>query len=213
MLIYLAAGLAASLVLLLLLAEFHAQLIRPLVSGWDHSAQAWVHAHSSARQTWVMKALTEIGAPRTVYPFCFLLFGWMWWRGHRHPAWLLAWSMWGAELLQQLLKLHFKRARPDVPWHWGHERSYSFPSGHAMMSATLYGTLLYLALRVLTRPWQRMLACALALGMVLGIGYSRVYLGAHWPSDVLAGYLCGSVWVGTLATADLSLLKRRHPEP
>jgi undecaprenyl-diphosphatase len=205
MLIYQGAGLAASLVVLLLLAEFHEEIVKPLVEGWDHGVQAWVHAHASATLTPVMKALTEIGAPRTIYPLCALIFGLLWWRGQRREAGLLASSMVGSEVLVGALKLHFKRARPDVPWRWGHEHSYSFPSGHSVMAVVLYGTLLYLGLRWLDHWWARVLACVFALGMALSIGYSRIYLGAHWPSDVLAGYLCGCVWLGTLVLADVGV--------
>jgi membrane-associated phospholipid phosphatase len=78
------------------------------------------------------------------------------------------------------------------------------------MAVVLYGTLLYLFLRWLDEWAERWLATVTAFLLAAGIGYSRIYLGAHFPSDVLAGYMCGSVWLGTIVCADL--LVRRESD-
>jgi undecaprenyl-diphosphatase len=203
LLTYLAAGLLASILIVLLLAHIHHDIVHPRVERLDLTVQSWAHAHSSPALTVAMELLTEIGAPRTDVPLCVAIAGLLWWKRQPREASLLLGSMLGAGCLVAALKLHFKRIRPDVAWHWGHEHSYSFPSGHSVMAVVLYGTLLYLFLRWLRRPWQRWLAIVAALLLALAIGYSRIYLGAHFPSDVLAGYGCGSIWLATIVYADL----------
>jgi membrane-associated phospholipid phosphatase len=123
-------------------------------------------------------------------------------RGRR---WTLLWT-WivavaGSALLNQLLKRIFQRPRP----HFAHpllvETSYSFPSGHAMESFVAYGTLAYLAVVLWLRSWEARVAavCGAALVVVL-IGFSRMYLGVHYFSDVVAGYAAGGVWLSALIT-------------
>ncbi len=92
------------------------------------------------------------------------------------------------------LKSLFARARPDLFDHLADVSSASFPSGHAGNSAIVYFTLATLLFPVV-RDWrQRTLLMVAALGVVGLIGVSRVYLGVHWPSDVLAGWLFGALW-------------------
>ena len=71
----------------------------------------------------------------------------------------------------------------------------SFPSGHAFFAMTLFGLLAYFAFTRMPRRFLRMLTFLSLLALILLIGASRVYLGAHWPSDVLAGYLFGAVFL------------------
>ena len=94
--------------------------------------------------------------------------------------------------LNLLLKELFARERPDLGSLLV-ESSYSFPSGHAMINATLYLILLYYAWHHLKKPVWRFLAAAVCLALPLAISYSRVYLGVHFASDVLGGFLLGSL--------------------
>ncbi|MGN7158568.1 phosphatase PAP2 family protein [Sphingomonas sp. SAFR-052] len=93
-----------------------------------------------------------------------------------------------------LLKHAVARTRPDLVPHLMAETSNSFPSGHAANSAIVYLTLATLAWPLLRRPAARAFAMAAAVLLVIAIGASRVYLGVHWPSDVLAGWLFGALW-------------------
>ncbi len=93
-----------------------------------------------------------------------------------------------------LLKHVVARTRPDLVPHLMAETSNSFPSGHAANSAIVYLTLATLAWPLLRRPAARAFAMAAAVLLVIAIGASRVYLGVHWPSDVLAGWLFGALW-------------------
>lgn len=100
----------------------------------------------------------------------------------------------GGLLVSQLLKSLFDRPRPDLVPHGSHVYTASFPSGHAMMSAATYLTLGALLARM--HPQRRLKAYFLILATVLSIaiGISRVYLGVHWPTDVLAGWTLGACW-------------------
>jgi undecaprenyl-diphosphatase len=100
----------------------------------------------------------------------------------------------GGMLLSTLLKRSFDRPRPDLVPHGVVVHTASFPSGHAMMAAVVYLTLGALLARV--QPHRRLKAYSLTLAVVLTVlvGLSRLYLGVHWPTDVLAGWIAGATW-------------------
>jgi undecaprenyl-diphosphatase len=98
------------------------------------------------------------------------------------------------QVLSSLLKLGIDRPRPQVVPHLVDVHTLSFPSGHAMLSAVTYLTLGALAARFLDRRATRVYVLALAVLVTFMVGVSRVYLGVHWPSDVLAGWCAGFAW-------------------
>lgn len=100
----------------------------------------------------------------------------------------------GGILLSMLLKSGFDRPRPDLVPHGGLVYTASFPSGHSMMAATVYLTLAALVSRVVRRRRLRAYLVATAVLLTLVVGFSRVYLGVHWPTDVLAGWTVGAIW-------------------
>lgn len=93
-----------------------------------------------------------------------------------------------------LLKTHVARARPTIVEHWAVVNNESFPSGHAASSAVIYLTLAALASQVTPGRLVRRYLMAIAILLTGAIGISRVYLGVHWPSDVLAGWSFGTLW-------------------
>jgi membrane-associated phospholipid phosphatase len=115
----------------------------------------------------------------------------------------------GGAFLNQLLKELFARSRPTLPDPLLIEAGYSFPSGHAMSSLIVYGVLAYFA--VLTLPnWEtRAVVILWAALLVLLIGFSRMYLGVHYFSDVVAGYAAGGVWLSTLITGMETIRRRK----
>ncbi|RUY75030.1 phosphatase PAP2 family protein, partial [Mesorhizobium sp. M7A.F.Ca.CA.003.01.2.1] len=100
----------------------------------------------------------------------------------------------GGQMLSSLLKAGIDRPRPELVSHLVNETTLSFPSGHAMLSAVTYLTLGALAARFLPGRTTKIYVLSLAVLTTLLVGISRVYLGVHWPSDVLAGWCAGFVW-------------------
>lgn len=115
-----------------------------------------------------------------------------------HRLWVHAAVMAGTALLAQacssLLKIAYDRPRPDLVPHGVDVYSASFPSGHSMLSAAIYLTVAALAAHLEVTGRAKILVFVLALVLMAVIGISRVYLGVHWPSDVLAGWCAGAAW-------------------
>lgn len=103
-------------------------------------------------------------------------------------------SVAGGQVLSSLLKLGIDRPRPDLVSHLAHVHTMSFPSGHAMLSAVTYLTLGALLARFLPGRAETIFVFFIAILTTLLVGISRVYLGVHWPSDVLAGWCAGFAW-------------------
>jgi len=97
-------------------------------------------------------------------------------------------------LLTMLLKAGFDRPRPDLVPYGSHVLTASFPSGHSASAAVIYLTLASLLTPALRRRRVRVFVVAAAIVTTLAVGFSRVYLGVHWPSDVVAGWLVGGGW-------------------
>jgi undecaprenyl-diphosphatase len=100
----------------------------------------------------------------------------------------------GGWILNSALKSVFGRPRPDIVPHLRDVMTLSFPSGHAMTSAAVYLTLGALLMRAASRPVTKLYCMAAAMIATLLIGASRVYLGVHYPTDVLAGWMIGMAW-------------------
>lgn len=112
----------------------------------------------------------------------------------RTEAALLAAAFTGSALLNAGLKLLFHRPRPEVVPHLTQVSNDSFPSGHAMISAATYLTIGVLLAHTQSRLAAKVYLVALAIVLVVAVGLSRLYLGVHWPSDVMAGWSVGSAW-------------------
>ena len=118
----------------------------------------------------------------------------------------------GGEAVSTLLKLFYQRPRPDLVPHGMEVFTASFPSGHAMMSAVAYLTLAILLARVERNRRVSVLVLALGMAMTVLVGVSRVYLGVHWPSDVLAGWCVGAAWAALCWFVALQLQRRGEVE-
>jgi undecaprenyl-diphosphatase len=118
--------------------------------------------------------------------------------GRPRMALLLAVSVVGAEILNSLLKVGFARPRPELVAHQAYVFTASFPSGHSVMSAATYLTLGALLAQVQSRRRQKVFLLGLAITLTILVGLSRVYLGVHWPTDVLAGWTLGAAWAAMI---------------
>jgi undecaprenyl-diphosphatase len=114
--------------------------------------------------------------------------------GRKRHAAVLAGTVLLAQLASELTKSLYGRPRPDLVAHGSYVYSGSFPSGHSMLSAATYLTLAMLLASLETQRATKGLVYVLAILLVLAIGISRVYLGVHWPSDVLGGWALGAAY-------------------
>lgn len=116
----------------------------------------------------------------------------------------------GGVLLSFLLKIGFDRPRPDLVAHLVDVHTLSFPSGHAMGSAVTYLTLGVLIVRTDYPKRVKAYVLGVAVGLTMLIGLSRIYLGVHWPTDVLAGWCAGASWALICWLVALMLQRRRQ---
>ncbi|QJP17027.1 phosphatase PAP2 family protein [Starkeya sp. ORNL1] len=133
--------------------------------------------------------------------------------GKRASAALVAIAVSGGALLTYVLKFGFDRPRPDLVAHLVEVSTLSFPSGHAMGSAVTYLTLGALLARTQPRRRIKIYVLTVAVLLTLMVGVSRVYLGVHWPTDVLAGWCAGSAWALICWTVALWLQRHGDIEP
>ncbi|GJD33739.1 phosphatase PAP2 family protein [Methylobacterium aerolatum] len=132
--------------------------------------------------------------------------------GHRRIAAFVVGAIGGGELVSTVLKLFYHRPRPDLVPHGMEVFTASFPSGHAMMSAIAYLTLAILLARVHRNRRVKALVMVLGVSITLLVGISRIYLGVHWPSDVLAGWCVGAAWAALCWFVALQLQQRGEVE-
>jgi undecaprenyl-diphosphatase len=118
----------------------------------------------------------------------------LWLDGKSHMAAFLAAATTSGALVSILLKSAFERPRPDLVPHLSHVYTSSFPSGHSMNAAVVYLTLGSLLASVISNVSLKIYVLAIAVALTIAIGLSRIYLGVHYPTDVLAGWLAGLVW-------------------
>ena len=172
-------------------------LVVGLLAGDLTYFDSWVYGHLSGlinpRLTDVVILITHLGGERFLITASVLVFLLLLWRQGWLTASLAAANLPFSSLVNTLLKYCFLRARPEV-LRLVEIGGYSFPSGHSFVSMSFYGLLIVLALRLLP-PGRRLWVC-LPLGLLIAlIGLSRIYLGVHYASDVLAGMCGGFIWL------------------
>ena len=141
-----------------------------------------------------MRDLTALGGTVVLVMVSLAAFGYLLMTGKSHSAYMLAASVIGAIILSQTMKLGFSRPRPDLAPHGARVYTMSFPSGHAMMSAAVYLTLAAQLARTQELTRVRIFIIFIAALLTILVGASRVYLGVHWPTDVIAGWAGGVAW-------------------
>jgi len=142
----------------------------------------------------VMRDLTDLGGWTVVTILTGVAVGYVAIARKTATALFILTSVGTGMLLGAMLKLLFNRARPDLVPQLVDVHTSSFPSGHAMNSAIVYLTLGALLARAQESRARRVYVLSVAIALTLAVGMSRVYLGVHWPSDVLAGWIVGATW-------------------
>jgi undecaprenyl-diphosphatase len=181
--------LTASTVLAAALVVFYWATVQATLAspgGFDTGIRTWVQNHESKSVATLLWVVTQTGAPEFIA--CVgLLVAWREHRAHnRDGAVVIVVTVVGALLLNETLKHIFHRARPSPFFGMAMPASFSYPSGHALCSASFYGLLSSARLRFVF------------LILIAVIGFSRIYLGVHYPSDVAGGFAVGAAWVATV---------------
>jgi undecaprenyl-diphosphatase len=183
--------------------------------AFDDAVMHWIGAHQNPLMQDIMLEVTALGTGAVVAMIVVVGAMFLWLNQHKHSALLLIIATGGGLVLNSLLKIGFDRPRPQV-FTWGtHAVSSSFPSGHAMSSVIVYGTVAYLAARLQRNVRSRVLTLVCAAIIIVLICASRLYLGVHYPSDVAAGLIIGLAWAGfCMAVLEAAQLyaKRNAPQ-
>jgi undecaprenyl-diphosphatase len=165
---------------------------------------------------WLKQAMTDItalGGFTVLGLLTLVVIFYMLMDGKRRAALLLAVSIGGGTLLSTLLKSGFDRPRPDLVAHMVDVQTLSFPSGHAMMSAVAFLTMGVLLARLSARRAVKAYVVGVAVLLTLLVGSSRIYLGVHWPTDVIGGWCVGAAWALMCWWVALRLQRRGQVEP
>lgn len=166
----------------------------PLVQ-LDQRLAGWLHDRATPGLTTAFEAVTTLGSASVIVPLALAAILVLLTRTKRAEALFVTLVLAGAEGLTMILKAGFERERPFFPDPLATESSFSFPSGHATVSLAVYGALGFLLARRSSSWRGRALWLGAAAGLVLLIGASRLVLGVHFLSDVLAGFSAGMVWL------------------
>ena len=200
------AAAVAAFVLLLWLADF---VEDKTAVPFDAYVRGWVHAHSNPTLTSFMRLMSLFGSPAFSVAFSIIAFLILLRVAHwPREALLFLVAVTGGLVLDEVLKVEFHRARPPSYFGTPDPASYSFPSGHALFSVCLWGSLALFAGQRVRGTAVRAAIFAGAVLLAGLIGYSRIYLGVHFPSDVIAGYAAATVWVATVGYTN-RLIERR----
>jgi len=222
--IFLLAGLLVAALGTWIFEEVADNVTAGATQSFDVSVIRWMGAHHSKTLDAVMVEVTALGTGTVVMMIVAVAGLFLVLTQHKYSAILLLVSTFGGLVLNGILKLGFNRPRPSIFLPEVNTVSSSFPSGHAMSAAIVYGTVAYLAARLHRRRWARVLVMTAAFIVIVLISVSRLYLGVHYPSDVVGGVAIGLAWaafcMATLeaiqkfaARRDPKILQEEKPAP
>ncbi|MBW4483341.1 MAG: phosphatase PAP2 family protein [Tildeniella torsiva UHER 1998/13D] len=173
-------------------------LARILIVDWlrpfEESCLLMLKAQATPVLDRAMTAVTWLAQGEITIPVLMVVGGVLVYRDRAIAALVLALGLSGSWLLNGIFKAFFRRERPDLWASSQRPLDYSYPSGHAMSAISFYGLLAADLTACLSVPLG--ITAPLAVVLALGVGFSRVYLGVHWPTDVLSGWVAGGIWLG-----------------
>ncbi|GAA1716483.1 hypothetical protein GCM10009765_76480 [Fodinicola feengrottensis] len=166
------------------------------IADWDRPVLGYALGHRTGPLTSVFELATSLGAGVGLYVVALVVTALASWRLRSlWPVALVAATLTGAEISSNMAKLLIHRARPpELDW-LTQVTGYAYPSGHTLLSVATYGVLAYLGCLMVRARWARIAVVAAAAALVLMIATSRLYLGVHWLTDVLGGFLFGAAWL------------------
>ena len=177
------------------------------VSNMDVSIATLMRESRNAPADELMTVITMMGDTMVMAALAIAILGWLVWHKAYRAAWAAGIAIVAAKAFEMAMRLGIQRARPTELSYSG-ASIFSFPSGHATMAAVVFGILAVLVSHSMGR-WGRAVVYGLCAILVVAIAYSRLYLGAHWLSDVLAGLTFGVVMMATFGVAIEAIPPRR----
>jgi undecaprenyl-diphosphatase len=192
---FLAIGLVVAVAAVAGFATVAEEVMEGETQAFDVAVLRWMERqHTPQLDVWALE-VTSLGSGLVVAMTVAVSSVFLWVTRHRYSVILLWTALLGAGLITRTLKTIFDRPRPDVfPWQTAYVDHGSFPSGHATTSMVVYLTLAYLVGRLAETRRLRALTLLVAAVLIALIGMSRLYLGVHYPSDVIGGYAVGFAW-------------------
>jgi len=189
-------GIAWTLIALALFALLGAALSSDSIQHFDAAVRLGIHQWASPTLTALARGITVLGSVRFLGTVFVIAIAGFIVAGCRQSMIALTWTMAGAIVVENTMKYAFHRVRPE-PFFGIEPDTYSFPSGHALFSLCFYWVLAeFLAGRIRSGLAHATIWIVAAL-LIAAIGLSRIYLGVHYPTDVLGGYFAAAFWVGT----------------
>ena len=201
-------GLAGAVGASFLFAWLAGEVLEGDAKTFDETVRVFVHGFASESFTTLMRFITMLGSTLFLSFLCISVFVIFIIKNWKRAAVLLMTAAAGAVILNFVLKVSFGRTRPVPFFDTPLPDSYSFPSGHALYAACCYGVLAWLVASRIQNKSLRILIWSFAVLLAFLIGLSRIYLGVHYPSDVIAGFVAGIVWTLTIVLTDFTLKKR-----
>ncbi|PQZ86706.1 phosphatidic acid phosphatase [Arthrobacter sp. MYb227] len=170
------------------------------LASWDAPTLDWMVAHRSPAATNIAWLFSTLGDTLWMSIIALIAIALLSWKTRSYwPGLLIALTAAGSVTLTVVLKNATHRARPAIKQAVAPEpTSYAFPSGHTLNSAAIFGVIGYLLFILLRHQASRIISICVLGAFVLGVGWSRVYLGHHWLTDVLAGLLIGCAWAAIM---------------
>jgi len=205
-------GLALAIGVLVLFAWITEEVHEGETLRFDQHVRETIHGYATPALTSAMRFFSRLGSVAVMLPMSVVAFLIFWRAGWTRAAILLAITVGGAFLLEQVLKLSFQRARPTSYFEYPLPRSFSFPSGHALFSFCFFGMLASLVTARLRSGVLRVALWIAAAVLIALIGFSRIYLGVHYPTDVLGGYAAAFIWISAVTFGDRWHRNRRQRE-
>ena len=177
---------------------------------FDEITRAGVHQFASPTITATMRGLSFVGSSLFLTTATILMCIWFLKRKWRREAWLLGITMLGAAILNTTLKLTFQRPRPVPFFNLLAPESYSFPSGHSLASFCFFGALATILTARIRNRKINFVTWVIAALITFSIGLSRIYLGVHYTTDVLAGFAAALIWIAVIRFLEMHLVRRRR---
>jgi undecaprenyl-diphosphatase len=203
-------GLATAIGTLIFFGWLADEVLEGETRHFDEFTRAAIHQLASPLLTTIMRGLSFVGSTIALTIGTIIFVAHLALRKRGREAKLFAITMIGAGLLNITLKLAFKRSRPEPFFNLSLPETYSFPSGHSLTSAVFFGALAAILTTGVKSQRMKVAIWIVSTLMFLSIGFSRIYLGVHHTTDVIAGFAAALIWILVVRFVEMHLARRRR---